>query len=500
MRNTLVVLYYSLMIAVVHGLPPPTAYQHLAATGTLTTSLMTTGWDILNVTTNSTFPDDTQAYSAGFVEGVLTAEKICIFWNNFGSPMPKQLLDFLDNNYKWAVDEIIKYNTTSTFWYQVGLVYRQWEGLYDGMASTGKCKNVTRSLLYTIASMGDAMDILNALNITKSKLFRGLGPNHCSALIKVAADLSDVFFGHVTWATYNMMTRMYKHYRLHYNKATTSSKLVSFSSYPGAITSVDDFHITDTGLVAMETSLNVYNFSIYQGNVVPQSLLYWVRVAVANRMATDGKDWASIFQQYNSGTYVNQWMILDLSRFTPGKDLSNDTLWLVEQIPGRVVAADVTNVLGYGYWPSYNVPYFPDVYNALGYQTAGDPSMNSYEHCARADIFRRDQTKVVDIATMRDLMEYNNFLSDPFSDRNPTHAISARGDLDVTSPQCFGGIDSKIGSFTLFSQGLGASARSGPTMQQGVFSFKNQTSKNAQCSVVTGMPQEYAFNPVQMAP
>jgi hypothetical protein len=36
----------------------------------------------------------------------------------------------------------------------------------------------------------------------------------CSALIKVSADLSDIFFGHSTWDSFTAMTRIYKHYQL----------------------------------------------------------------------------------------------------------------------------------------------------------------------------------------------------------------------------------------------------------------------------------------------
>lgn len=36
-------------------------------------------------------------------------------------------------------------------------------------------------------------------------------------------------------------------------------------------------------------------------------------------------------------------------------------LWVVEQIPGLVVSADMTAVLALGYWPSFNVPFFPEV-------------------------------------------------------------------------------------------------------------------------------------------
>lgn len=33
----------------------------------------------------------------------------------------------------------------------------------------------------------------------------------------------------------------------------------------------------------------------------------------------------------------------------------------MEQVPGLTVSADKTGALDRGYWPSYNVPYFPEV-------------------------------------------------------------------------------------------------------------------------------------------
>ncbi len=41
-------------------------------------------------------------------------------------------------------------------------------------------------------------------------------------------------------------------------------------------------------------------------------------------------------------------------------------LWVVEQIPGLVVAADMTPTLLLGYWPSFNVPFFPEVGGWVG--------------------------------------------------------------------------------------------------------------------------------------
>ncbi len=53
--------------------------------------------------------------------------------------------------------------------------------------------------------------------------------------------------------------------------------------------------------------------------------------------------------------------MLDLKRFTPGKELPAGLLWVAEQIPGLVASADLTEQLARGYFPSYNIPYFPQV-------------------------------------------------------------------------------------------------------------------------------------------
>jgi hypothetical protein len=55
-------------------------------------------------------------------------------------------------------------------------------------------------------------------------------------------------------------------------------------------------------------------------------------------------------------------MVVDLKRFVPGEELAEGLLWVAEQIPGLVVAADQTDKLAFGYWPSYNVPYYPEIY------------------------------------------------------------------------------------------------------------------------------------------
>lgn len=108
-------------------------------------------------------------------------------------------------------------------------------------------------------------------------------------------------------------------------------------------------------------------------------------------------------------------------------------------LSGLVVSKDVTNVLNQtGYWASYNVPYFRDIYDTSGYgkmqSKFGD--YYSYTNTARAKIFARDQSKVEDVDSMMALMRYNDYKNDPLSkcDCNPPYsavlAISSRGELN----------------------------------------------------------------------
>lgn len=47
--------------------------------------------------------------------------------------------------------------------------------------------------------------------------------------------------------------------------------------------------------------------------------------------------------------YNNQYMVVDLKRFQPRKQLQEGLLWVVEQLPGLVEAADMTSTLSRGY-------------------------------------------------------------------------------------------------------------------------------------------------------
>jgi len=329
---------------------------------------------------------------------------------------------------------------------------------------------------------------------------------HCSCLVKPSPDGSQLLASHVTWTGYENMLRVFKHYTTNFKLASNKAPTASFSSFPGNLPSGDDWYITSSNLVVMETTNGVMNNSLYWNFITEQSVMYWVRIIVANRMASNGQEWSNYFALYNSGTYNNQWMIVDYKLFTPGKPLLPGTLWVAEQIPGYVVSGDQTDIiLKSGYWASYNIPYYPFIYNISNYpsyeQKYGDSY--SYSKCARAQIFRRDQKQVANLDDLKKIMRYNEWQTDPLSLKDACRGISARCDLNAPWTQnslngyvAFGAIDCKVTNNHLVPN-IQTEAISGPTWQsQPPFAWTEQWSHVPHY----GQPKVFAFDFESMVP
>ena len=61
-------------------------------------------------------------------------------------------------------------------------------------------------------------------------------------------------------------------------------------------------------------------------------------------MAKNGGEWGDFSMRYNSGTYNNQYMIIDTNLFTVGEPLKDNTLTVVEQMPNNVAVGDQLRV------------------------------------------------------------------------------------------------------------------------------------------------------------
>jgi hypothetical protein len=102
----------------------------------------------------------------------------------------------------------------------------------------------------------------------------------------------------------------------------------------------------------------------------------------------------NLFNLCHACSYNNQWMLLDYKLFTPGAPLPPGFFSVLEQLPGLVIASDMTDTLvEQGYWASYNRPFYPEVYS-LSNQSGlvrehGDHF--TYNKTARAVLLRQHQ-------------------------------------------------------------------------------------------------------------
>ncbi|XP_059142725.1 phospholipase B-like [Physella acuta] len=489
--------------------------------GTFDDSLLTTGWSILDISAGNApseeHSNDDIMYAAGFLEGALTARQMENHFANtfevfFPNPVDEKLKEKLNQWFlkqrEWA-DYMIKTNSNDPLWRHAGYIFSQLDGLYDGYkAVSGKNPPLDKFALNFLNANGDFFDLRNVLNPSSIPNWRQFSPEeasdyfynsgHCSVLIKILPGIENIFMSHSSWFVYAATNRIYKHYNFNVSDSYTASKRVSFSSYPGYLESLDDFYHLGSGMVMLQTTINVFNSSLYQ-YVSPQSLLAWQRVRIANMMAKSGKQWGDIFAKYNSGTYNNQYMVIDLKLFTPKKPILDNTLWVVEQIPGLVVAEDATPILRAGYFPSYNIPFFEEIYDTSGYPDYVDKHGldYSYDLAPRAKIFRRDQGKVNDLNSMKDIMRENDYKNDPYSGGLPTGAICARGDLDKKNPRASGCYDTKVSDYSMAMR-LQADIINGPTLGNDLPAFSWSGIFANQSHI--GLPDIYNFSFVRTKP
>ncbi|XP_071797643.1 phospholipase B-like 1 isoform X1 [Asterias amurensis] len=478
----------------------------------------TTGWGVLDVKfgpTASYQEDLIRMKAAGMLEGILTSECIYQSYVNMAkfliesqsAEFKTKLSSFLKEQDKWTRQMIDK-KQSDPFWQGVGLILAQFDGLVAGYNLVPyQNKSLDLLALSFLNNLGDVLDLQHALNPSSfpnsekddpksesKNRFYGLN-NHCSALIKALPGFEDVLMSHSSWFTYSAMLRIYKHYSFDLSFSYAAAKRMSFSSYPGMLESLDDFYLLSSSMVMLQTTNNIFNQTLYD-LVTPYTLPAWVRVRVANLMANNGSQWGQIVGRYNSGTYNNQYMVIDKKRISG--EFLDGTLTVVEQIPGLVKTGDQTAILRAGYWPSYNVPFYEEIYTLSGYPAmkAKKGNLYSYQLTPRAEIFRRDNGNVKDMDSLMNVMRYNDYLHDPYSEKNPAFTICSRYDLEPSAPFAGGCTDTKATNLGM-SETMSALAINGPTTSHGLPIFK--WTKEFNISHI-GLPESYNFDVVLMKP
>ncbi|XP_072299839.1 phospholipase B-like 1 [Eucyclogobius newberryi] len=480
------------------------------AYGYLNNTMDSTGWSILEIRAGygvTPEKDELTFYLAGYLEGFLTAQQMLDHYTNM---LPQLIRDnktlslvktFIEKQDSWVRSQV-KQSQSDPLWAHAGFIVAQMDGLQAGVTDWAKKhgkKPLSKFDVQFLNSVGDLLDLIPALNPSHPPLrdFKLPGMGHCSALIKILPGFENLLFAHSSWYTYAATMRIYKHWDFYVAEPHTATGKLSFSSYPGFLVSLDDFYLLGSGLMMTQTTNNVFNSTLF--NVItPESLLAWQRVRLAHSLATTGQEWADVFTKYNSGTYNNQYMVLDRSKVKLGHSVEDGALTVVEQIPGLVQSSDQTQALRLGYWPSYNIPFHENIYNLSGYrqmwQEFGEDF--SYDLCPRAKIFRRDQAAVTDLKSLKEIMRYNDYKKDPYSKKDPCKSICCRNDLKAVNPSPGGCYDTKVTDFHMAAD-FRAEAVNGPTSQGGLPVFRWDKFMNISH---VGLPSVYNYSFVPMTP
>ncbi|KAH9284484.1 putative phospholipase B-like 2 [Echinococcus granulosus] len=475
------------------------------------------GMAFQTVKTSGEFEDKIQAYWAGFLELYISRDvTYAQLENTFGgfckdnSSACQELEEYLRRNLEMTIKRSLQSGDIDPYWHQMELVLWQMRGIQDAWNNITINNSKFLTTDYLMHLLDDVFDIhLLQLAVDMGDVSAALGlyealeegPNgkhyftsrpSCSALVKLAPDHKDIFISHDTWRDYEGMLKVVKYYEFAWRLTRDPSSPVIpadkilFSSYPSTINSIDDFYVTSTGLVIQETTNGNENPNLWPfvRHGLNSTVLGAFRVMIATRLARTPSEWIGFFARENSGTYNNQWMVIDTKLFDPSKPLpEKDLFWVAEQIPGLVQSADVTeHLLNKSYWGSYNNPYFKFIHEISGFDDLEKKfgECFSYEMTPRAQIFRRNHSTAVSLPSVYRLMRFNDFTHDPLSHCNCTppytaqYAISARSDLNdpngvypfpLLGYRLHGATDVKLVNLEL-ARSLSMIAVAGPTYDQ----------------------------------
>ncbi len=153
-------------------------------------------------------------------------------------------------------------------------------------------------------------------------------------------------------------------------------------------------------------------------------MLSYMRARVSNTLAHSAKDWVDTFGKYHSGTYINQWMVLDMQLYNiHSKEILPEFFYVLEETPGYIRYEDMTDVLkNQTYWASFNNPYFEDVALITGQRSLCHyDSSECYASDPRGLLFAQYQSTLTSIEDVKKLILHNDFQHDPVSQNDSCH-------------------------------------------------------------------------------
>ena len=183
---------------------------------------------VLNLETNSSYADDQQMYAAGYLESAFTAAEIYDGYMNggslypWGNNPPACLTNFWSAQVNYVQEMIATSTDNPLFWQELGLVMAQYSGLISGYANFhAPGQELDPIAFFLINAAGDMGDILSAACPEMAPNFEQMDKDevlsyahqhgHCSALVKLTGNYSQLFISHSSWFSYVGMLRIMKH-------------------------------------------------------------------------------------------------------------------------------------------------------------------------------------------------------------------------------------------------------------------------------------------------
>ena len=150
-------------------------------------------------------------------------------WSSL-TELPDDVVSWTKQNFDWMEQQLAGPNGTNWYWTQISLLLAQLHGMADGASAALPGQPGVDFLSIVISNMdGDLGDLNLALNVTARSAWRSMTrqefdlyrakTTHCSSLIRVADDFSDLFAAHATWDSFGYMLRHYKLYNFQFSSA-----------------------------------------------------------------------------------------------------------------------------------------------------------------------------------------------------------------------------------------------------------------------------------------
>lgn len=347
------------------------------------------GWATLEIETSSRYPDWVQAYSAGILEGSLCWQIIYWHWKNTIQAVcmeSSDLCDSIRNHLKKvetdAVNHAGKSEKTEPFWHHVNLFYTQLSGLEDGWnigvqrSRKNKEIQIDHEDFIWMNTLNEIKDI--KLQFSQEEFNNSTRYKSLSFLKYLPNSTHHFLLAHESGKSYSEMLRIHKKYTFGYhwtsapNSELIPSNEIIFTSYPGAIHSQDDYYqIYVNGNHTMTIAgTDIQVNKDFPGKKSFSSVPIGPRVMAASRLSRHAIDWAfNVNREGGIDIGGKQWVILD---YLPERG----SMWLVEQVPGLALAANVTEKFQEkGYWISAGIPFFKDTQDYLGGENVIDVSL-----------------------------------------------------------------------------------------------------------------------------